>query len=186
MTMYRLIAALAALLCLPAAAQNLKPGLWELSNKMQSSNPQMEQAMTQMKQQMASMSPAQRKQMEEMLAKQGMQMGSAGPGAMSVKVCMTKEMLERNGVPAQQQGSCKTTAHPRVGNTQKISFSCTDPQASGEGLYTFTSPEAYSGRTVMTSTRQGKAETITMDGAGKWLSADCGAIQPVQPAATKK
>jgi len=171
---------LLAALCLPAAAQSLKPGLWELTNRMQSSDPKVDQAMAQMQQQMAAMPPEQRKQMEEMLAKQGMKLGSAGPGAISAKVCMTKEMLEREGVPAQQQDNCKTTVQPRVGNTQKISFRCTNPDSSGEGEYTFTSPEAYTGKMRVTSVRQGKTDTMTMDGAGKWLGADCGGIKPLK------
>jgi len=176
-------AALLGALCLPVAAQNLKPGLWEISNKLQSSNPQVEQAMAQMRQQMASMSPAQRKQMEEVMAKHGMQAAGSGPAGTSLRVCMTKEMLERDGVPAQQQGNCTTTAQPRSGNTQKISFRCTNPEATGEGQYTYLSPEAYSGKTVVTSVRQGKSETMTVEGAGKWLSADCGGLKPMGAAA---
>ena len=175
-------AALAALsaLALPAAAQAMKPGLWEVSNKMQSSNVQVDQAMAQMQQQMASMPPAQRKQMEEMLAKQGVQIGSgADAGAMRLKICMTKEMIEQSALPQQQQGDCKTTAQPRTGNTQKISFTCSNPPSSGEGQYTFSGSEAYTGRMVVTSTVQGKPEKMTMDGTGKWLSADCGAIKPM-------
>ena len=51
-----------------AGAQTLKPGLWEVTNKMQSSSGQMEQSMAQMQQQMASMPPEQRKMVEEMMA----------------------------------------------------------------------------------------------------------------------
>ena len=45
-----------------------------------------------------------------MMAKQGVQTGSGSPGGgMSMKICMTREMVERNEIPA-QQGDCKTTA----------------------------------------------------------------------------
>jgi hypothetical protein len=44
-----------------AGAENLKPGLWEVTHKMQTSGGQMEQGMAQMQQQMASMPPEQRK-----------------------------------------------------------------------------------------------------------------------------
>ena len=84
-----------------AGAQTLKPGLWEVTHKMQSSSGQMEQGMAQMQQQMASMPPEQRKMVEEMMAKQGVKPGAGGPGGMSVKTCMTKEMAERNELPAQ-------------------------------------------------------------------------------------
>ena len=75
---------------------------------MQTSGGQMEQGMAQMQQQLATMPPEQRKKMEEMMAKQGVKMGLPG-GGMSVKVCMTKEMVERNEMPA-QQGDCTTTS----------------------------------------------------------------------------
>jgi hypothetical protein len=176
-------ACLAALLiaALPAMAQSTKPGLWEITSKMGGSA-EMDKAMAQMQQQLASMPPAQRKQMEEMMAKQGVGMG-ANPGAgggMSVKVCMSKEMAERNEVPQQQQqGDCKSTASPRIGNTQKISFSCVQPPSSGEGQITYTSNEAYTMKMVTTSTVKGKPEKMTLEGSGKWLSADCGAVKPL-------
>ncbi|MDP1567647.1 MAG: DUF3617 domain-containing protein [Polaromonas sp.] len=166
------------LIALPAKAQSTKPGLWEINNKIGGSA-EMDKAMTQMQQQMAGMSPAQRKQMEDMMAKQGMSMGAGAGGGISVKVCMTKEMIERDEIPPPQQGDCKSNASPRVGNTQKISFSCTQPPSSGEGLITYSSNEAYTMKMVTTSTVKGKAEKMTLEGSGKWLSADCGAIKPL-------
>lgn len=165
---------------LPSLAQGTKPGLWEITNKMGGSA-EMDQAMAQMQQQMASMPPAQRKQMEDMMAKQGMSMGAGAGGGISVKVCMTKEMVERNEMPPPQQGECKSTASPRIGNTQKISFSCTQPPSSGEGQITYTSNEAYTMKMVTTTTVKGKPEKMTLDGTGKWLSADCGAVKPMAP-----
>ena len=103
-----------------AYAQTTKPGLWEITNKMQSSSGEMEKAMANMEKQMASMPPEQRKQMQDMMAKQGMSMGSASGGGMSMKVCITKEMAERNELPQQQQGDCKTTRSPVSGNTMKF------------------------------------------------------------------
>ncbi|MDB5873276.1 MAG: hypothetical protein JWQ07_2718 [Ramlibacter sp.] len=163
-------------------AQSLKPGLWEITNKMQTGSGQMEQQMAQAQAQMANMPPDQRKMVEEMMAKQGVKMGSGGPGGgMSVKVCMTREMVERNEMPAQQRGDCQTTQQSRSGNTMKMAFSCTNPPSSGEGQVTFTSSEAYSMKMAVNTTVQGKPEKINMDGAGKWLGADCGTVKPVTP-----
>ena len=172
-----LAAAAAVVLASAAGAENLKPGLWEVTHKMQTSGGQMEQGMAEMQQQMASMPPEQRKQMEEMMARQGVRMGQPG-GAMSMKVCMTKEMVERNELPA-QQGDCKTTQQSRSGNTMKMAFSCSKPPSSGEGQVTFVSPEAYTTKMVMTSTASGKPQKIDMEGSGKWLGADCGSIKPI-------
>ncbi|WP_397411035.1 DUF3617 domain-containing protein [Polaromonas sp.] len=171
------------LLAQPVAAQSLKPGLWEINNKMQSSSGQMEKSMAEAQKQMAAMPPEQRKMMQDMMAKQGLSMGAGAGGNMAVKICMTKEMAERNELPA-QQGDCKTTNSPRSGNTMKMSFACTQPPSSGEGTVTFVSPEAYTMKMTMKSMMQGKPETMTMDGGGKWLSADCGNIKPL--AAPKK
>ncbi len=161
-----------------ASAQNLKPGLWEISNKMQSGSGQLEKGMAEMQKQMAAMPPEQRKMMQDMMAKQGVALGAGGPGNMVAKICMTKDMVERNDLPS-QQGDCKSTSSPRSGNTMKMSFVCTQPPSSGEGTVTFVSPEAYSMKMAMKSTVQGKAETMTMDGGGKWLSADCGVVKPM-------
>ncbi len=171
-------ALLATLLLAGAAqAQTLKPGLWEMRSSMQGSG-EMNKAMDEMQKQLAAMPPEQRKQMQEMMAKQGVSLGSAGPGGMSVRICMTQEMVERNEVPA-QDGQCKTTTSPRAGNTMKMSFVCTTPPSSGEGEVRFISPEAYSTRMTVNSTQNGKRETMTMTGDSKWLSAQCGAVKPI-------
>jgi len=165
-----------------ASAQSLKPGLWEISHKVQTSgDPKGQDRMAQMNQQLASMPPEQRKKVEEMMARSGVKMGSAGPGGgMSVKICMTREMAERNEVPA-QQGDCKTTQQSRSGNTMKMAFSCSKPPSSGEGQITFVSPEAYTTKMVMTSMASGKPQKVDMEGSGKWLGADCGNIKPITP-----
>jgi hypothetical protein len=176
MKVHHLVAAAALVLAFSANAQSLKPGLWEITNKMQTGSGQMEAQMAQMQQQMANMPPDQRKMVEEMMAKQGVKMGAGG--AMTVKVCMTKEMVERNEGLTQQQGDCKTTQQSRTGNTMKTAFTCTNPPSSGEGQVTFTSPEAYSMKMAVNTTVQGKPEKVNMDGGGKWLGADCGNVKP--------
>jgi hypothetical protein len=177
---HHLLAATLVAFASTAGAQSLKPGLWEVTHKMQSASGQMEQQMAQMQKQMAAMPPEQRKMMEEMMAKQGVRMGSAGPGGMSMKICMTREMAERSEIPA-QQGDCKTTRQSRSGNTMKMAFTCTNPPSSGEGEVTFTSPEAYTVRMAVSTRVQGKPEKMNMDGAGRWLGADCGNIKPMAP-----
>jgi len=171
-------------LAVSASAQNLKPGLWEVTHKMTSSSGEMEKAVAEMQQQMASMPPEQRKMMEDMMAKQGMKMGAGGPGETSVKICMTPEMVEKNEVPA-QQGSCTTRALPRVGNTVKMSFTCTDPPSSGEGQFTYVSSEAYTSKMIVRSTARGESETMNMNDSGRWLGADCGNVKPMRAPAAR-
>ena len=168
------LATLACAMALPAAAQ-LKPGLWEINNKM--NNPQMDRAMAEMQQQLAAMPPEQRKQMEAMMSQRGMQMATPGAGGgMAMRMCMTKEMADRNDVP--MQDGCRMTSQQRSGNTMKMAFACTDPPSSGEGQFTFTSDQAYSSKMTIRTVAQGKTETTTMDTSGKWIGADCGSIKP--------
>lgn len=161
--------------CLPVSAQSMKPGLWEIHNKMQGG--EMDAAMAQMQQQMAQMSPAERKQMEAMLAKQGVRMAPSA-GAMAVQVCMTKEMVERNDPP--MQDGCKVTQNQRSGNTHRFAFACSNPPSSGEGQVTYQGPEAYTSRMTVKTSTGGKTDTTTMESSGKWLKADCGNVKPVQ------
>ncbi|MBK6293413.1 MAG: DUF3617 domain-containing protein [Rhodoferax sp.] len=175
---FGLLAAITLGLGFSAGAQTLKPGLWEISNKTKSSNPQTEKAMADMQKQLASMPADQRKMMQDMMAKQGIGMSTDG-AAMMIKICLTPDMVERNELPA-QQGDCKHTMSPRVGNVMKMSFSCTKPPSSGQGQMTFESPQAYTTNMVVNSTVDGKPEQMTMDSRGKWLSSDCGNVQPIK------
>jgi hypothetical protein len=160
-----------------ASAQTMKPGLWELKHQMKSSDGETERAMAQAQQQMANMPPEQRKMMQEMMAKQGVKMGGGGPGGMTVQTCVTKEMAERNEVPA-QQGDCKTTKQQRSGNTTTVAFTCTNPPSSGESQFTLVSSEAYTIKSVLNQVIDGKPRQMNVEGSGKWLSADCGSIKP--------
>lgn len=173
------IAVLSALLLLcsgAAVGQTTKPGLWSVQQKM-GGNPEMDRAMAQMQKQLAAMPPAQRKQMEAMMGSQGLSVGAGG--TMSLKVCITPEMAERFDMPRQSEGECTTTITSRSANQVKMSFSCKNPPSSGEGTYNFASDKAYTMNMVINSVRQGKPQTMTMDGQGQWLSADCGNVKPV-------
>lgn len=175
----------AALVCIAAAglpmqaqAETLKPGLWEMSTRMRSNSGEIEKAMAQAQKQLAALPAEQRKMMQDMLAKQGVGMGTAGAGNMTIQVCMTPEMLARNEVVT-QDGDCKTQQSPRVGNTMKMKFTCTAPPSSGEGVVTFISPQSYTTQMTVTAQAAGKPETVKMDSQGRWLAADCGKVRPV-------
>lgn len=176
------LALLAACALAPAAAQTtLKPGLWEVQQKFHG-NPELDEAMKQMREQMASMPPEQRKQMEAMMASQGVQVA---PGGKGMRMCMTREMVERNDI-AGPQGDCKTTQQQRTGNSMKVVFTCTNPPSRGESQITMKGNEAYTSRTTITSTERGKTETTHMESSGQWLSADCGSVKPPVPPAVRK
>lgn len=152
------------------AQQRPAPGLWENSMTMKS-GPGAE-AMKQMQDQLASMPAAQRKQMEAMLSQRGM---SAGPGQVTVKVCITPEQAARDEMP-QSDSKCKQTRNERSGNTLRFAFTC-ENGSSGEGEYTFANPKAHSGKLIVNSVHNGKTQRSEMLHTGRWLGADCGAVK---------
>lgn len=167
----------------PATAQTMKPGLWEITNKMGGSGDtgaKMAAAQEQMQKAMASMTPEQRKQMEKMMAQQGVNMQPGAPGGgMSTRICITREMAARNEAPAQTQGDCKRESMQKSGNTTKFKFTCSKPPSTGEGEVTMNSPESYTMKMKMTSQAKGKPEQMTMDAQGKFVSSDCGSVKPI-------
>lgn len=167
---------LMALLSSVAHAQSTKPGLWEINQKV-GGNPEMDKAMAEMQQQLASMPPAQRKQMEQMMAAQGVKLGQGG--GMSVQVCVTPEMAAQQEVPVQKEGDCTTKVQSRSGNTMKVAFSCKNPPSSGEGTYVFRGDTGYDMKMLVKTTEGGKPVTTTMEGTGRWVGADCGKVKPI-------
>lgn len=165
---------------LTASAQTIKPGLWEFGNKLSSGNAALSQQMAEMQKELASLPPEQRQAMQEMMAKNGVNLNIDGSGAMRMKLCITKEMAERSEIPAGNgSGNCQRSVSPRVGNTLKTSFTCTNPPSNGEGVVTFAGSDAFSVKMTTHSTVNGKRETLVMDGSGKWLGSDCGSIKPI-------
>jgi hypothetical protein len=174
----KLLAAAAVLaLALPAGAQTMKPGLWEMNNK--TSGGQMDQTMAELQKQMAEMPPEQRKQMQAAMAKQGIQMMPGAGGGMVVQMCLTREMVERNDVPMDK--GCTTTRNERSGGKMRFAFTCSNPPSSGEGEASFT-PDSYTSRMTLKTIVDGKAETMTMEGRGRWVKADCGEVKPMPQA----
>ena len=174
-----LVVAVVSGIAMGASAQTMKPGLWEISQKMQGGSGDLSAQMAAAQEQMAKLPPEQRKMMEDMMAKQGVTMGAGGPGGgMTLKICMTKEMAERDEVPA-GQGDCTSTRSPRVGNTLKFSVVCTKPPSSGDGQITFNGPDAYAMKMTLNTSVKGQPQKMNMESSGKFLGADCGTVKPI-------
>jgi hypothetical protein len=163
------------LAALPASAQALKPGLWEMQTKIASANPETMQAMAMAQKQMANMPPEQRKMMEQMMAKNGMSMNLAEGGGVAMKFCMTKEMAEKQELQSGQEGDCKTTRTPVPGGLN-IAFKCSKPPSSGNGQVIFNGNTGYSMRMNVES-GGAKPQNMSVEGSGRWLAADCGAVK---------
>ena len=160
-----------------AHAQTSKSGLWEVTSKM-GGNPEMEKAMADMQKQMASMPPEQRKQMEAMMGKQGVTLSGAG-GVMVMKSCVTKEMVEQSQLPLQTQGNCTSTTSEKTSTSIKFKYACTNPASSGEGEFNFPNDSSYTSKLKIINALQGKVQTNTIDGSGRWLGTDCGTVKPI-------
>jgi Protein of unknown function (DUF3617) len=166
---------------LALAQSTTKPGLWEVTSKMSSpTNPQVAKQMEEAQKAMASMPAAQRKQMEEMMAKQGVNMSFGAGGATTLKICITPEMASRP--PLEQRQGC-TYKFSQSGATHNFSFQCTNPQGDGEGQITFANADNYSGKMRINTMQGGKKETMDMQTTGKFLGASCGAVKPMPMAA---
>ncbi len=173
------------LLCcaaLPAMAQQLKPGLWELSNRIASASPETMAVMAAAQQQMANMAPEQRKSLEDMMARHGVSMNLGDNGGVKLTYCLTREMAEKQDLPAGQPGQCTTTRTPVPGGLN-VTFNCTRPPSHGNGQVIFNGNTAYSMRMNVNSSAGGKPQTMLVEGSGRWLSADCGNVSAPAPAA---
>ncbi|HEU4460293.1 MAG TPA: DUF3617 domain-containing protein [Methylibium sp.] len=174
--------ALAVVAAAPAvvSAQSLKPGLWEVQNRMQLDAAQQKQ-MDEMRKQMAAMPEAQRKQIEQMLAQQGAGVDVAGGGT-KVRLCLTKDDVARDTPPVDARTDCSYDGK-RNGATQQVRYVCTKPPSQGEIEVTTVSPERYTMK--MTGTA-GAGKPVAMQGEGRWLAADCGDVKPASAATPKK
>ena len=167
-------AAFAAVFTFPlhAAAQTMRPGLWEISNKVQSGNSQTAAAMAAAQKELANMPPEQRKMIEGMLAKQGVGMSVGGDGGVTITHCVTKEMADRKELPTGQQGDCTSTNTPVPGG-MNVSFNCAKPPSSGTGQVKFQGDSGYTMNMNVNSTVNGKPERMTVQSVGRLLSPVC-------------
>jgi len=173
-----------------AQAQKIAPGLWEHTVTMKMQGAEVDEGRKRMQEQLASMPPEKRKQIEDMMARQG-KGGGPGLGAgMSMmagkptvtKVCVTPEQAAREPFASGQQGHCKQVSQEHSGKTAKVKFVCTHEDGAtmtGEGQFTMTSDKEHSGHMVMDGEgRKGHPMHLEMDQSARWLGADCGDVKP--------
>ncbi|MFT3816675.1 MAG: DUF3617 domain-containing protein [Rubrivivax sp.] len=173
------IAAGLAGLCSAALAQKIAPGLWESQGEASMpDNPELQAKMKQAQAQMANLPPEQRKMVEQMMAKQGVQMGSAGAKP-TFRYCVSKEQAERNQIQPDAEGRCKQDSVERSGNTLRFKVSCSNPPSTGSGEITFISDKAYTMKmTVDATAAKGQVGRMEMNSSAKWIAADCGSVKP--------
>jgi hypothetical protein len=175
--------ALAALCTGHASAQapNIKPGLWQLDVTMpgEASAPAMAGMLKQMKAQMASMPPEQRKEIEKTLADlQARDTEFTGNG-LRTKECITKDDIANFDLLGKKEAdTCTRKSSPTAGGV-KVSMVCTRPRMKVDAAVKFQGEKAYTFESVATTTGpDGKPLSHKSSGSGKWLSSDCGKIKP--------
>jgi hypothetical protein len=154
-----------ALASIPAsAAEQMKPGLWEMTMKSDATA------------NMPKMTPEQMEQMRRM----GITMPQTQDGAIVTKVCVTKQMAERNQPPGMEDSGCQSKNYRRAGNTYTVDIVCTGPTMKGEGKArgTFSGNESFTSTYDFKGTMNGQPVTQHHDSSGKWLSANCGNVKP--------
>ncbi|NVM79258.1 hypothetical protein FHW83_005095 [Duganella sp. SG902] len=172
--MKRLLLTLAMAAAAHAAAQtSIKPGLWELNNKVRTGNAQTDQAVSAALSQLAALPPAQRAQMEAMMAQNGISMPKAGgDGGLTLTACVTPEMAARKELPLNQQGKCTSTQQPVAGG-MNVSFTCTNPASSGTGQIRFNGDQAYTMTMNVINNSGAGPQNATVESTGRWLGDTC-------------
>lgn len=176
--MKRLLIPLALLAATQASAQSVRPGLWELSNKVNTGDAQTDQALSAALSQLALLPPEQRARVETMMKQNGVSMPQAGSdGSLKLTACVTPEMAARKELPLNQQGQCTSTQTP-VTDGLDVAFTCTNPASSGNGRIRFQSDRSYTMTMNVTNNSGAGPRSAVVESNGRWLSASC----PAAPA----
>jgi len=172
MTFRRSAALVLALASLPLSAhavQNIRPGLWEFRSTHLSLGglPDMSSQMAQLQQQLKNLPPDTRRMIEQQMAQRGVSLGQDG----SARSCITPEQARQDNIfSGKVEGNCTLTDVVKAGNMVTGRLSCTGPDASGQFRAQIDSPERFTTRVTMRSTRG----DLDVETAGRWLAADCG------------
>ncbi|MDT3736859.1 MAG: DUF3617 domain-containing protein [Denitratisoma sp.] len=165
------------LLAAPALAGDMKAGLWEVKTLKQVVDGQdMRAQMQQMQQQMASLPPEQRRQMEAMMNKQGVSMGPGG----ATRMCISEEMAKRDAPVVDPDGRCQPTKMSRSGNTLRYEIDCNvdGRRSQGKGESTFSGNSVHSRMDMVTMDASGR-HTMQTESQMTYLGSDCKGLAPV-------
>ena len=159
-----------------SAADRLKPGLWSMNMKSDAMKDR----------EMPKISPEQAAQMKKM----GMKIPEMQDGGMVMKVCMTKEMTERDQPQQmdQKNSGCEMKNFKRSGDSYTGEMVCDGPDMKGVGKIAgkYPTAESFNSTYDFKGTVQGQPANHHQETSGKWLSADCGDVKPAADYAKKK
>jgi hypothetical protein len=156
------------------AAEQIKPGLWEMTMKSDA----MKNA--------PKIPPEQMEQMRKM----GITIPKMQDGNIISKVCISKEMAERDQIPQAdlKESGCQSKNYQRTGNNYTVDIVCNGPNLKGEGKVKgkFAGNESFSSTYDFKGASQGQPINQRHEHSGKWLGADCGNVKPLAETSRKK
>jgi hypothetical protein len=123
------------------------------------------------------------------MKKAGVKMPEMQDGGMTTKVCMTKEMTDRDQPHQSGQNSgCEMKNFKRSGDSYTGEMVCDGPTMKGVGTISGKNPsaETFSSTYDFKGTTYGQPMTHHHETTGKWLSADCGDVRPASDYTKKK
>jgi Protein of unknown function (DUF3617) len=164
---------LAAVSAQTQTAPRIKPGLWQIQVEREEDGKKMPDASERMREHMKSMTPERRKQFEESMKARGVDLGAGG----AVKLCYSQKMLENHAWA--DQGTCKVDYTNRSATSWKWHASCPELHYQGDGEASFPDPQSFVVKSSGVSTNGSKNLSMNSTRTGKWLSADCGDVKPM-------
>lgn len=166
-------------LVLPTAFAQPAPiaaGLWENAPGPTLIDGKPMPGMADMSAQLAKLPPEVRKQMQQQMNAQGIDLGSG-----KVRVCISADMLKQDRWQQPREG-CQMEVTQRSSSEWRWKGRCTQPPGDLEGVTRFQGDRAYTSQVRVSTQRQGKTQVMSMETSARWLGADCGALKPVAPA----
>lgn len=158
---------------LTAQAAPILPGLWEFTSRDIQVDGQQMPGMNEMLEQMNNLPAAQRQQMQDMLAKQGVQLGGQG-----VRICLSEAQVNAEQLPFSDQPDCTQQITERSAQLWKFRFEC--PDASGEGETRFISDREFVSVVQSQYRAGGERGTSRVESQARWLGEDCGTLKPTR------
>ena len=156
---------------LPVQAVDLLPGLWEFSSDDIEVNGMQMPGVEEMVEQMKNLPPDQKGMMEEMLAAQGVQLGANG-----MRICLSEAQVKSRKLPFQDEPGCSQKITEQTDSLWAFTFQCPDAKGQGETrLISEREVASVIESDYRVGTEQGSSR---MQSRGRWLSADCGALNP--------
>lgn len=168
----RTLTAFAGLLALassPLLAEQIQPGLWEVSSSGMQIDGQPLPAMQQMLEQLDRLPPEQRQVMEQMLARQGVALGDQG-----VRVCLTEEQVKARRLPIEQEAGCTQEITDSSASHWTFRYQC--PSSKGEGTARFISDREFTTEVKSTIQSGQGTQDAEVKSHARWVAADCGAL----------